>query len=125
MESGEASLRFLRWAQQDFASEGLRCLRHDHGYGMGYVRGLQHLLGIFSWMRAELRVNGAWANYRDTNVVGAQFLGYGVGQSIQAPLGGGVGGSVGQCVLAGQGRDVDDVSAAGFGIDHQRREAAD
>src|SRR5438309_1720146 len=106
MESGEASLRFLRWPQQDFAGEGLRSLGHNHGYSMGYVRGLQHLLGIFSWMRAELRVNGAWANYRDANVVGSQLLGYGVGQSVQAPLGCGVGGSVGQGVLAGQGRDV-------------------
>src|ERR1700681_1598783 len=74
-------------------------------------------------MRAELGVNGAWANDRDANVVGAQLLGYGVGQSIQAPLGGGVGGSVGEGVLAGEGRDVNNVSAAGF--DHDGREAAD
>src|SRR5258708_34476047 len=117
MESGEASLRFLRWPQQDFAGEGLRRLRHDHGYGMGCVRCLQHLLGIFSWMRAELGVNGAWANYRNTNVVGAQFLGYGIGQSIQAPLGGGVGGPIGESILAGEGRDVDDVPSAS--LDHK------
>src|SRR5437660_971935 len=103
MESGEASLRFLRWPQQDFAGEGLRSLGHNHGYGMGYVRGLQHLLGVLSWMRAELRVNRTGANYRDANVVGSQLLGNRVGQAVQTPLGGGVGGPVGQGVLAGQG----------------------
>src|SRR6266446_2993239 len=76
-------------------------------------------------MQAELGMNRAWANDRDANVVDSQFLGYRVGQSIQAPFRGGVGGSVGQGVLSGQGRDVDDVSAAGFGFDHEWREAAD
>ena len=80
------SLGFLRRPQQDFAGEGLRSLRHNHGNGVGYIRGLQHLLGILSWMQAELGVNRAGTNYRDANVVGSQFLGYGVGQSVQAPL---------------------------------------
>ena len=31
------SLGFLRWPQQDFASEGLQGLGHNHGYGVGYV----------------------------------------------------------------------------------------
>src|ERR1039458_7196081 len=74
-------------------------------------------------MRAELGVNGTRANDRDANVVGSQFLGYRVGQAIQAPLRGGVGGCVGQGVLACQGRDVNDVPAAG--LDHERGEAAD
>lgn len=42
------SLGFLRWPQQDFAGEGLQGLSHNHGHGVGYVRGLQHFLGIFS-----------------------------------------------------------------------------
>src|SRR5208282_4276425 len=74
-------------------------------------------------MRAELGVRGSWADDRDANVVGAQLLGYRVGQSIQSPLRGGEGGSVGQGVLAGEGRDVDDVSVTS--LDHERREAAD
>src|SRR5450631_4552226 len=74
-------------------------------------------------MRAEVGVNRAWADDGDANVVGAQFFGDGVAQAIQSPLRGGVGGSVGQGVLAGQGRDVNDVSGAG--LDHQRRQAAD
>ena len=110
-----ARLRLLRGPQQNFAGEGLRGLGHDHGDRVRDVRGLQHLLGILSGMRAEFGVNRSRADDRHANVVGAQFLGYRVAQSIQSPLRGGVGGSVGQRVLAGEGRDVDDVSAA-FGI---------
>ena len=42
------SLGFLRRPQQDFAGEGLLGLSHNHGHGVGYVRGLQHFLGILS-----------------------------------------------------------------------------
>src|SRR5258706_16360434 len=90
---------------------------------MGYVRCLQHLLGIFSRMRAELGVNRAGADDRNANIVGSQFLGDRVGQSIQSPLRGGIGGTARERVLSGQGRDVDDVSAAC--LDHERRQAAD
>src|SRR5258708_31378088 len=91
---GKTMLRLLRWPQQNFAGEGLRSLRHDHGYGMGYVRGLQHLLGIFSRMHAELGVNRAGADDRNANIVGSQFLGDRVGQSTQSPLRGGIGGTL-------------------------------
>jgi hypothetical protein len=54
----------------------------------------------------------------------AQFFGHGAGQSIQTPLRGGIGGSIRKGVFAGEGRDVDNVSASP-GIDHEGREAAD
>src|SRR5260370_6227214 len=84
--AGTPILGFLCWPQQDFAGERLRSLRHEHGYSVGYVRGLQHLLGIFSWMRAEIGVNRPRANDRDANVVGSRFFRHRVAQSILAPL---------------------------------------
>src|SRR5258708_37825593 len=74
-------------------------------------------------MKAELGVNRAGADDRNANIVGSQFLGDRVGQSIQSPLRGGISGTVGESVLSGQGRDVDDVSATC--LDHERRQAAD
>src|SRR5258708_36762930 len=103
---GKTMLRLLRRPQQNFAGEGLRSLGHDHSYGVGYVRGLQHLLGIFSRMRAELGVNRAGADDRNATIVVSQFFGDRVGQSIQCPLRGGLRGPGGESVLYGRGVNV-------------------
>ena len=52
----KARLWFLRRAQQDFAGEGPRRLRHDHRHGVCDVGALQHLVGVFPLMRAEFGV---------------------------------------------------------------------
>src|SRR5579859_5814857 len=122
-EQRTAYLRLLRRPQQNLAGKRLGSLSHEHGDSVRYVRGLQHLLGIFPFMWAELGVHGSWTDDRNANVVGAQLFGDRVAQSVQAPFRRAIRGLVGQRVLAGQRRDVDDVSAAR--LDHQRRKAAD
>jgi hypothetical protein len=47
----------LGWAQEDFADEGLRGLRGQHCDCVGHIRGLQHLGGIFSRVRAQFGVD--------------------------------------------------------------------
>ena len=115
-------LWLLGWAQKNFAGEGLRGLRHEHSYGVSDIAGLQHSLRFLSFVRAEIRIDRAGADDRDADVVNAQFLGYRIAQAIETPFGGRVGGAAGKGILAGEGRNINDVSA--LGADHERSEAA-
>ena len=46
-------LGFLGGAEENLAHKGLRGLRYEHGYGVGDVIGLEHLVWVFAFMRAE------------------------------------------------------------------------
>ena len=46
-------LRFLCRSQQYLADERIGGLRYQHGYGVGDVVGLQHLVGILARVRAQ------------------------------------------------------------------------
>ena len=89
----------MRGTEKDFADEGLWSLSDKHRYDVGYVSGLD-LAGIVLLAASEARVDGAWSDDGDADIMRAELFGDGVGEAVESPLGGGVGCSVGEWVAA-------------------------
>ena len=89
---------------------------------MCHVFRLEHFRGIFAGVRAEVGVGRTRTDHAHADVVAAQFLGYGVAQAVQSPLGGCVGRAIRQRIFPGERGDIDDVARAG--ANHHRGKRA-
>src|ERR1700727_3648011 len=90
------SLRFLGWSQKNLTHKRLWSLCHQHRYGVSDIFWLEHFVGIFSCVRAELSIDGAGGNDGRADIVRAELFCDGVGQTIQSPFRGGVSCGVGK-----------------------------
>ena len=95
-------LGLLGRAEEDFANEALGGLGEEHGDGVGYVSGLEHFFRVFCGAVREIRGNGAGANGRNADAVGAEIFRHAVGEAEQSPFGCAIGSAPGHGILTGQ-----------------------
>lgn len=79
------SLRFLGWAQEHFADEGLGCLGDEHGDDARDIIRLD-LAGVVLFAAAEAGIDGSGSDDGDTDVVRTELFGDRIGEAVQSPL---------------------------------------